>query len=119
MRGLAGAALKAMGSNAVPAVAQLAAALEDREESVRVAAAEALGAIGPAASAAVPSLVARLCDETEARLVIRTLMQAFGQMGPSDRGGSSSFAGLSQKRQDASLEQIIRLIEGKEVATYH
>ena len=49
-----------MGPEAEPAVTELTAALADEEPTVREAAAQALGKIGPAAAPAIPALIQAL-----------------------------------------------------------
>jgi HEAT repeat protein len=94
--------------------------LSDPEESVRVAAADALGAIGPGASAAVPALAARLMDKSEGRFVFRSSMQALGKIGPGAKAALPVLQELVQNgRRDNVAAQTILLIEGKEVATYY
>ncbi len=60
-------ALGKYGAEAAPAVPEMTAALKHKKESVRRYAAQALGGIGKAASAALPDLRAMAANETEAR----------------------------------------------------
>jgi hypothetical protein len=72
-----------MGSAAVSAAPQLAGVLQsDRDPEIRVAAAEALGRIGPkCAKAAVPALAAAARDDKWPK-VRSTSLTALGEMGP-------------------------------------
>ena len=121
VRGLAALALKSIGPDAAPAVGALAAALSDTVESVRIGAADALGAIGPRASAAVPALAARLADKSEGRFVFRSSLQSLGKIGPGAKAALPQLEEIAKQtgRDNSVAAQTIRLIEGKEVATYY
>ncbi len=120
VRGLAALALKAIGADAAPAVAALAAALSDKVESVRIGAADALGAIGPAASAAAPALAGRLADKSEGRFVFRSSLQSLGMIGPGAKAALPQLEEIvRQTGANSVAAQTIRLIEGKDVATYY
>ena len=120
VRGLAALALKSMGVGAVGAVAELAAALSDPVEPVRIGAADALGAIGPAASKAVPALAARLADKSEGRFVFRSSLQSLGMIGSGAKAALPQLEEIVRQTGPNSVAaQTIRLIEGKDVATYY
>jgi HEAT repeat protein len=120
VRGLAALALKSMGTGAAPAVAELATALSDPVEPVRIGAADALGAIGPAATAAVPALAARLADKSEGRFVFRSSLQSLGMIGPGAKAALPTLDEIVRQTGPNSVAaQTIRLIEGKDVATYY
>ena len=69
-------------SNVHPSVAveSLRDALDDKDENVRWAAAQALGKLGAAAHVAVPSLAAALSESDE--VLKRNAAQTLGQLGP-------------------------------------
>jgi HEAT repeat protein len=110
-----------MGAKAAAAVPQLMKALNDGEVTVRLVAAQALGAIGPQASAAVPGLVAQIQDPNQGRLVFRTAMLALGQIGPGAKEALPVLREIAAKRPDTAAGDIVLMIEGKgdEVRTYY
>ena len=93
---------------------------EARGEPVRIGAADALGAIGPAASAAVPALAARLADKSEGRFVFRSSLQSLGMIGSGAKAALPQLEEIVRQTGPNSVAaQTIRLIEGKDVATYY
>jgi HEAT repeat protein len=71
-----------MGASAAPAVPALAGALKDPDPVVRMAAGEALAAVGPGAKAAVPDLIAACRAPGQTVHVRRAAAQALGAIGP-------------------------------------
>jgi HEAT repeat protein len=92
--------------------------LSDPVQTVRLAAINALGSIGPAASAAVPSLVAIIDDRTATRFMVRSSMLALGEMGSAAKAALPAVRRLAQERPDSTAADTILLIEGKVPDTY-
>jgi hypothetical protein len=118
IRVAAALALKSAGSKAAPAVLPLIDTIRDPVLTVRLGAINALGAIGPAASAAVPALAAIVDDRTETRFTVRSSMYALGRMGSAAQGALPALRKLAGERPDSTAGDIILLIEGKPPATY-
>ena len=71
-----------MGPKAAPAIPQLVRTLTDPVGYVAASAAAALGAMGPAARAAVHPLVERLQAKSERGIVLSAVASALGDIGP-------------------------------------
>jgi HEAT repeat protein len=119
VRSLAGVALEAMGSAAVPALPELVRALNDPVDYVRVSAADALGAMGPAARAAVSPLAERLLVKDEQVMVLRSVAAALGDIGSDAKDALPALRQtLKQLRVSYTVEAAILKIEGKPVPTW-
>jgi len=119
VRSLAAIALEAMGPAAVPALPELVRALGDPVDYVRVPAATALGAMGTAARGAVHPLAERLLVRDEEVMVLRSVADALGDIGPDAR---DALPALEQTRKTLrvsyTIEAAILKIEGKSVPTW-
>ncbi|MGH7870115.1 MAG: HEAT repeat domain-containing protein, partial [Candidatus Dormibacteraceae bacterium] len=112
-------ALEAMGPAAAPALPELVHALIDPVDYVRVPAADALGAMGPAAHAAVHPLAERLRAKDEQVMVLRSVATALGNIGPDARDALPALEQtLKQLRVSYAAEAAILKIEGKPVPTW-
>ena len=80
-RGLAALALRDRGGEALAALGPLQAALRDADANVRLMSANAIGAVGPPAAAAVPALAAACAVKGEQVHVLRACAQALGAIG--------------------------------------
>ena len=119
VRSLAAVALEAMGPVAVPALPELVRALNDPVDYVRVPAADALGAMGPAARAAVSPLAGRLRVKDEQVMVLRSVAEALGNIGPDAKDALPALRQtLQQLRVSYTVEAAILKIEGKPVPTW-
>jgi HEAT repeat protein len=111
--------LKEMGAIAAPAVPDLVGALVDPVAYVRAAAANALGAIGPAARAAVHPLAARLLAKDEQGLVLGSVATALGDIGPDAKDALPALQQvLKMRRVGSAAQEAILRIEGKPVPTW-
>jgi hypothetical protein len=81
LRGLAAIVLRDQGKAALPALPELITALKDREVSVRMMSANAIGAMGREAAPAVPALVAAGSAKGEQVHVLRAIASALGSIG--------------------------------------
>jgi hypothetical protein len=79
----AAVALRSMGPLAASAVPALIKALNDPAAYVRAPAADALGSIGPAGKASVQTLIERTAIAGEQAFVLRSVVAALGNIGPS------------------------------------
>lgn len=94
-------------------------ALNDPTVPVRALAADALGAIGPAAHESVLPLVRRALVPDESRFVINNIIAALGRMGPSAHDALPILKeAVQQHKLGSNAECAILLIEGKQVPTY-
>ncbi len=114
MRTLAACGLRDAGAAALPALDALIARLKDPEVYVRSAAAAAIGALGPGAAAAVPSLIAACRVPGESGQALRAYAYALGDIGP---GAKAALPTLEGMKADRSVEWVvvktIDEIEGK------
>jgi len=109
-----------MGPQAASAVPELTEALQDPVSYVRAPAAEALGAIGSGAKAAVPMLAQRLLVASEEGFVMTSVAYALGDIGPAARDALPALRQVLEKRRvGAAAREAILRIEGKAVPTYH
>jgi HEAT repeat protein len=119
VRVLLALAFKAMGATGAPAIPQLLRAMDDPSENVRVSAAGALGAMGPAARSAVPALTAKLQVTGEAGSVLRSAATALGDIGPD---AASAIPALEQAFKSGavgpSAQEAVLRIQGKPVPTW-
>jgi len=101
-------------------VPELIRALSDPVNFVRAPAAEALGAIGPAAQAAVPALAERLLVKEEEGFVLTSAAYALGDIGPAAKSALPALRQVLEKRRvGAASQEAILKIEGKPVPMYH
>ena len=108
-----------MGQKAAPAVPELIRALDDPVVYVRCPAADALGAIGPAAKAAVQPLVKRLMVQNEEAYVLESVVAALGDMGPEAKPALPALReARSRYRVTATIDEAILKIEGKPVPSW-
>jgi hypothetical protein len=114
VRTLAACALRDKGISALPALDPLIARLKDPELYVRAASAEAIGAIGPKAAAAVPALIAACRVPGESGQALRAYAYALGDIGPASKPALPT---LEAMKKDRSVEWVvvktIDEIEGK------
>jgi len=116
VRSLAAVALQAMGPVAATALPELVHALNDSVDYVRVPAADALGALGPAGRAAVRPLAERLMVKDEKVMVLRSAATALGNIGPDAKAALPELRhALEQLRVSYAVEAAILKIEGKPV----
>jgi HEAT repeat protein len=103
--------LASLQEGALPALAQLIAALRDPEEIVRNSAAAAIAAIGQAAAPAVPELTAALQDpESDTRMFAA---RALGAIGPAAAAALPALEAARDERSEYTkreIESAIRLI---------
>jgi hypothetical protein len=118
VRVAAALALKSSAAKAELAVQPLIKATSDPVATVRLAAINALGAIGPAASAAVPVLAAIIDDRTESRFMVRSSMLALGKMGSAAKGALPALQRLAVEHPDSTAGDTILLINGRQPTTY-
>ena len=112
-RGLAALELRNRKAEAKPALDALVAKLKDPDVIVRMMSANAIGAMGPAASAAVAPLAAACRVETEVTHVLRACAAALGDIG---KAASSALPVLRQLGETKPLvrrsaERAIEQIE--------
>jgi hypothetical protein len=111
-----------MGAAAAPATDALAARLKDADWVVRMAAAEALTAIGPKAAPAVPALAAAAGQSGENVNVVRACAEALGAIGPAAKSAVPVLQaiaakpilhvnGVIERSPSYAAEQAIRKIE--------
>ena len=116
VRALAAVALQAKGPAAARALPELVSALNDPVDYVRVPAADALGAMGPAGRAAVHPLAERLLVKNEEVMVLRSVAEALGNIGPDAKDALPALTQtLKQLRVSYAVEAAILKIEGKPV----
>jgi HEAT repeat protein len=87
-----------------PSVDQLIQRLKDPAAKVRVAAADDLGNMGPAARSAVPALTQALSDESQ--FVQISAARALGQIGPAAASAVPGLIGTLKERHTAVRETI-------------
>jgi len=108
-----------MGAIAAPAVPDLVGALSDPVAYVHAAAANALGATGPAARAVVHPLAERLRAKDEQGLVLASAATALGDIGPDAKDALPALQQVLKKRRIGSAAQeAVLKIEGKPVPTW-
>lgn len=109
----------AIGPGAAPALPELVRALNDAVEYVRVPAADALGAMGPAGRAAVRPLAERLLVKDEQGMTLVSVATALGNIGPDAREALPALEKtLKQLRVNYAVEAAILKIEGKSIPTW-
>jgi HEAT repeat protein len=119
MRSLAAVALRQIGSGAADAIPQLIACLDDPVAFVRAPAADALGAIGPAARPAVGPLSKRLLVKDEQVFVLRSIAYALGNIGPDARSAIPALEeALKMVRVSYAAQSAILKIKGLPVPSY-
>ncbi|MBI4889038.1 MAG: DUF2961 domain-containing protein, partial [Acidobacteria bacterium] len=85
VRGLAAAALRNLGPQAVPALGALSKSLQDPDTGVRMMSAKAIAALGSAAAPALEALIAAGSRAGEHVQVLRSVADALGAIGPPAR----------------------------------
>jgi HEAT repeat protein len=119
VRSLAAVALRPIGPGAAAAVPQLVACLDDPVSYVRAPAADALGAIGPAARNATGPLSKRLLVKDEQAFVLRSVAYALGDIGPDARSALPSLEeSLKMVRVSYAAQLAILKIKGQPVPSY-
>jgi hypothetical protein len=120
VRNLVELALKAMGPGAAPAVPDLIRVLNnDPVYYVRARAAEALGAIGPAAYVAIHPLIEKVLAKDEHGMVVYSAATALGEMGPAAKEALPAVEqAMKTHRLDTNAQEIILKLEGKPVPTW-
>jgi hypothetical protein len=112
-------ALVPAGPKALPALPVLIKALGDPLNYVRGPAANAIGAIGPAAKSAVRALAEGLAAKGETVFVLRAEASALGDIGPDAREAIPALRQtLKLLRVAWAAEEAILKIEGKPVPTW-
>ena len=119
VRSLAAVALRQTAPEAADAIPQLVAALNDPVDYVRAPAADALGAIGPAARVAVGPLAKRLMVKDEQVFVLRSISYALGNIGPDARAALPALEeAQKQVRVSYAAQSAILKIKGLPLSTY-
>src|SRR5580698_9157790 len=104
---MAAMALRSSRTKAASAVPQLTAALQDQNDSVRYFAADALGAIGTPAVAAIPALLGRLETKDERGFVFASITNALGNFGSEARTALPTLERIAAERQSSSAERAV------------
>jgi len=108
-----------MGPAAAAALPELVRGLNDPVDYVRAKAADALGAMGPEARAAVRPLADKLLVKGEQIMVLRSVAAALGDIGPAAR---DALPILEQTRGtfrvSYTIEAAILKIQGKPVPSW-
>ena len=109
----------------MPAVPDLITALKDQAATVRISAALTLGAMGPAASSAVPALTSLVDIPDQSKLtndgvqVVRNAAYALGDIGPDARPAVPALQKITHVRIQYIAREAVAKIEGKPVASWH
>jgi len=85
-----------VGDAAMPALERLIARLKDADENVRLMSANAIGALGPKASRAVPALIEAVRVSNDHVHVLRSVASALGNIG---RAAASAIPALEELRK--------------------
>lgn len=119
VRSLAAIALRQIGLGAAAAIPQLISCLDDPVAFVRAPAADALGAIGPAARDAVGPLARRLASKDEQVFVLRSIAYALGNIGPDARSALPALEDASKMvRVSYAAQLAILQIKGLPIPSY-
>ncbi len=104
-RDAAGAALSLIGAGATDALLK---ALEDRNPSVRMYAADALGGVSPTTPAVVRALIRRVRDPD--RAVHNRAVQALGRIGPAAAPSVPALLDALERRGDSPTETLVKAL---------